>query len=186
MGFGAPSRVLAAQFGDTLADTVSVRSDQILPAALVSVPVGTDFRSSTSQQGHGVVQRLTFDPGQIGHRRQRGAIDTGGAVQIDPMALAEQLVQNPNGFGQAATLIIGIEIAHRAAFHAQALGTTVARESWIIDFQFFQALVVLQRQHRRNPGFGLEAIEIDRAVWAATDRQVVPNRVPVQAPGPCG
>ena len=170
------------EFLGALADAVGIPCRQLLPAPVIRLPGGANFGTGAQQEGDGLLQADTFDPSEIRQHHPRRAVDAGGAMDVDPVALAQQTPQPAHRRRQAAPLVGGIEIAQGTAFHGQADPAAVPDLPGIVDPLLLQALVVLQRQNGGHAGFHAEGVQIARLARTAPDDPIMTNDVPVQAP----
>ena len=175
-------RLPLAAFESTLADAVGIPRRQLLPAPVIRLPGGADLRTGAQQEGHGFLQAHAFDQSEIRQHHQRRAVDPGGAMDVDPVALAQQTPQPAHRRRQAAPLVAGVEIAQGTAFHRQAEPAAMPHQARIIDPLVGQAVVVLHGQHGGHVGFQAEGVQVARFARTAPDDQIVTNDVPVQGP----
>ncbi len=142
--------------------------------------MGRDFWTGVRQEHHGLFHARAFDQSQIGQHYQRRAIDAGGAMNVNPMALPQQIVQHPHRRRQTTPLVIGIEIAQGTTLHRQAERAAMPDMTRIVDSVLFQALVMLHRQNRGDAGFQAQAVQITDIERATAQDQIVPHDVPIQ------
>ena len=110
-------------------------SKDIVPAAVVGVPVRGCFPATSLNEGNGVLDGHALDEGQVTEGHERRPVDARRAVDICPVALSQKLAEPPNGVGKPSSLVVRIEVPDRNVVEQKAPTRGVLLDDLRVDAQ---------------------------------------------------